>query len=104
MGDARRTVVDGGGRPVTVNGLIRWFVWLAAFSMMVACGGVSRSPDAGHIDWGRADGARGEDRVWDAWARGQSGALSRDMHHPCLVFGQYRPLELPGSEGVPWNC
>lgn len=104
MGDARRTVVDGGGRPVTVNGLIRWFVWLAAVSMMVACGGVSRSPDVGHIDWGRAAEGRADDRFWDAWAHSQGRALSHDLRGPCIIIGYYGPLELPGSDGQPWNC
>ncbi len=104
MGDALRTVVDGGGRPVTVNGLIRWFVSLAAFSMMVACGGVSRSPDAGHIDWGRADGPSVVDKAWDAWARGQGGALLRDMYRCVFYTGLVPPLEFMDSSGYPWNC
>ena len=89
---------------MAMSARIRWFVWLAAFSMTVACGGVSRSPDAGHIDWGRADGPGVVDKAWDAWARGLSGALLRDMYRCVFISGLVPPLEFMDSSRYPWSC
>ena len=88
---------------MTVRLCIRVAICLTS-CLWMACGGVSRTRDMGSIDWGRAGGGRGEDRVLDAWARGRGGVLWRHMQHCLIVSGWCGPIDFRDWGDDPWNC